>query len=452
MAVWNPTLANLTLMALGSSAPAILLSLIETATTLGSTPGELGPSTIVGSAAFNLLVISAVSIVSVGPETKKIEGVGVFVITATASLFAYIWMFLCLAVFSEDEIEIWEAVVTLVFFFILITAAFIADKIKSCMDKKKGKNPENLEDIFDHDEFIRIMKITNSVDKEVSEEDAEKLRNMKEVLKDKFDTDDVSKIDPHLLKDLGKPASVVPRIQYRLQVGNALTGKKDLVVYKGMVYSAEEKMAKDMKGLHRNKHVGFKCLHYSVTEGAGTLKVEILHHSKEAFSCGIRTKDDTANAGEDYEAVDKRLDFKANEKNKTIEVAIVDDNEWEPDEDFLIELYDLDTEDRLDGADTETRVTIIDDDEPGTLSFAQRSVKVTNKMDKVKVRVVRQNGCDGTVKVKYSMEDGNGDVDDAIPSRHYHAKGGELVFFHGEIEKYIDVKMIKDNIKDTDIL
>ena len=53
--VWNPTIANLTLMALGSSAPEILLSIIETATTLNSTPGELGPSTIVGSAAFNLM-------------------------------------------------------------------------------------------------------------------------------------------------------------------------------------------------------------------------------------------------------------------------------------------------------------------------------------------------------------------------------------------------------------
>jgi hypothetical protein len=53
--VWNPTIANLTLMALGSSAPEILLSVIETVTTLEETPGELGASTIVGSAAFNLL-------------------------------------------------------------------------------------------------------------------------------------------------------------------------------------------------------------------------------------------------------------------------------------------------------------------------------------------------------------------------------------------------------------
>ena len=57
--VWNNTVANLTLMALGSSAPEILLSIIEI---VGGNfyAGKLGPSTIVGSAAFNLMVITAV--------------------------------------------------------------------------------------------------------------------------------------------------------------------------------------------------------------------------------------------------------------------------------------------------------------------------------------------------------------------------------------------------------
>ena len=56
---WNPTVANLTLMALGSSAPEIMLSIIEIVAG-NYYSGELGPSTIVGSAAFNMLVILAV--------------------------------------------------------------------------------------------------------------------------------------------------------------------------------------------------------------------------------------------------------------------------------------------------------------------------------------------------------------------------------------------------------
>ena len=96
-------------MALGSSAPEILLAIIETISSLGECPGELGPSTIVGSAAFNLLMISAVSILAVSKETdkdaddeerdqevepgvKRIFDLGVFAITATASLLAYVCM------------------------------------------------------------------------------------------------------------------------------------------------------------------------------------------------------------------------------------------------------------------------------------------------------------------------------------------------------------------------
>ena len=79
--VWNGTVANLTLMALGSSAPEILLSVIEIC---GNSfyAGELGPSTIVGSAAFNLMVISAVCVTALPEgEGRYIREQSVFVIT-----------------------------------------------------------------------------------------------------------------------------------------------------------------------------------------------------------------------------------------------------------------------------------------------------------------------------------------------------------------------------------
>ena len=90
-------------MALGSSAPEILLSIIETVTTLGKEPGRLGPSTIVGSAAFNFLVISGVSIAAVeSPHYKKVADLGVFTITSISSLFAYVWMYIVLKVWTEN--------------------------------------------------------------------------------------------------------------------------------------------------------------------------------------------------------------------------------------------------------------------------------------------------------------------------------------------------------------
>ena len=143
-AVWNPTLANLTLMALGSSAPEIILNIYETLITLGSTPGELGASTIVGSAAFNFLVISGVSIYAVHEGNddrndeeqkedgtplgvKKIYDMGVFTITCATSLFAYIWVFIAL---KDFEVTVFEAWVTLLMMPVLLVAAYTADKCK----------------------------------------------------------------------------------------------------------------------------------------------------------------------------------------------------------------------------------------------------------------------------------------------------------------------------------
>jgi solute carrier family 8 (sodium/calcium exchanger) len=125
-------------MALGSSAPEILLSVIETAGGLGSCPGELGASTIVGSAAFNLLVISGVSIYAVSEENdtaedrdtstptgiKKINDMGVFAITGICSIWAYVWLFI---VVSDSGVKSGEAWITLIMFFILVVAAFGAD-------------------------------------------------------------------------------------------------------------------------------------------------------------------------------------------------------------------------------------------------------------------------------------------------------------------------------------
>jgi len=142
--VWNPTVANLTLMALGSSAPEILLNVIETVSTLGSKPGELGPSTIVGSAAFNFLVISGISIYSVNESNdertkqelaedktpkgvKKVQDTGVFAITTIWSIVAYIWLYIVLL---DGIVKEWEAYLTLGFFFALILMAYIADCLR----------------------------------------------------------------------------------------------------------------------------------------------------------------------------------------------------------------------------------------------------------------------------------------------------------------------------------
>ena len=126
--IWNETVANLTLMALGSSAPEILLSIIEI---VGNnfTSGDLGPGTIVGSAAFNLLIITAVCMVSIpNHETRAIRGIRVFAVTSFFGLFAYIWIFLVLVVVSPNVVEVWEAFLTFFMFILLVVFSYVVDR------------------------------------------------------------------------------------------------------------------------------------------------------------------------------------------------------------------------------------------------------------------------------------------------------------------------------------
>lgn len=133
--VWNDTVANLSLLALGTSAPEILLSVIEI---VGNNfnSGTLGPGTIVGSAAFNLLVISAICIVSIpAGEIRRIKSLKVFAVTAISGIWAYVWLILVIKVISPGQVDMWEAIVTLLMFPALIFTAFMADR-DCCMKKK----------------------------------------------------------------------------------------------------------------------------------------------------------------------------------------------------------------------------------------------------------------------------------------------------------------------------
>ncbi|XP_069017148.1 sodium/calcium exchanger 2b [Embiotoca jacksoni] len=126
--IWNETVSNLTLMALGSSAPEILLSLIEVCGHEFKA-GQLGPGTIVGSAAFNMFVILGICVWTIPKgETRKIKHLRVFFITAFWSIFAYIWLYLILSVITPGVVEVWEALVTLLYFPVCVILAWIADR------------------------------------------------------------------------------------------------------------------------------------------------------------------------------------------------------------------------------------------------------------------------------------------------------------------------------------
>ena len=67
---------------------------------------------------------------------------GGFSSTSVSSLLAYVWMYIVLQVWSKGVIEVPEAVITFLFFFLLLALAFMADKINEKRRKRRARREE----------------------------------------------------------------------------------------------------------------------------------------------------------------------------------------------------------------------------------------------------------------------------------------------------------------------
>ncbi|XP_070172834.1 sodium/calcium exchanger 2-like isoform X3 [Littorina saxatilis] len=146
--LWNETVANLTLMALGSSAPEILLATGEMVGDLDDREPRdaLGTFTIIGSAAFNLLIITAVCVMSVPTgEVKTIKELGVFIVTSIWSIWAYVWMLIVVQYISPGQIDPWEAWVTLGYLPLFVFMSYLTDR-GCCCAKRKVEGVDSEED------------------------------------------------------------------------------------------------------------------------------------------------------------------------------------------------------------------------------------------------------------------------------------------------------------------
>ena len=333
--VWNPTVANLTLMALGSSAPEILLNVIQCVTELDAIPGELGPATIVGSAAFNFLVITGVSVASVSfadderleehlkeDETergvKKVDAVGVFATTATFSIIAYLWMWYVL---SDSKVTLLEACITVGFMFALAFIAFAFDKLNSAKKDKLMQDrlgdtsahvagavedstaftppiPFSAKEVFEHLIPEELGKLW------ANEQDKKKSAEMKNFLQKTFGTTSVRDIELSELKKVLEGEPLMKRTMYRKM--NAVAQSRP-AIKKGEKYRKEHVMAANYDKSQRNLQWGFKCLHLSVSEANHVASITIENKQGIKGEITVKTRDDTATALDDYEAIDTLL-------------------------------------------------------------------------------------------------------------------------------------------------
>lgn len=117
-----------------------------------------------------------------------------------------------------------------------------------------------------------------------------------------------------------------------------------------------------------------------VSESCGHLEIKLTKKVADDLVFLIRTVDGTAVSPKKYAHYEELVNMGKGQTEHTIKIAIVDDPEYNEDLEFYVEICS-EVGKRLEGDDTQTKVTIKDEDEPGTISFDSRKISV-RKLDK----------------------------------------------------------------------
>ncbi|XP_069799437.1 sodium/calcium exchanger 2 isoform X1 [Dendropsophus ebraccatus] len=484
--IWNETVSNLTLMALGSSAPEILLSVIEVCGH-NFQAGELGPGTIVGSAAFNMFVIIAICVYVIpNGETRKIKHPRVFFVTATWSIFAYIWLYLILAVISPGRVQVWEALVTLLFFPACVVFAWIADKRllfykyvykRYRADKRRGiiietegEFPKSIEmdgklgasaivvPAETKEPGVQDSAAAAAEAKELDESRKEVIRILKE-LKQKYPERELDQL-VEMANYYALLHQQKSRAFYRIQATRMMIGAGNVLKKHAADHSKKPANLQEVtseSGEENTSKIFFQPFNYQCLENCGFVTLNVVCQGGDGgstFYVDYKTEDGSANAGSDYEYSEGTLIFKPGETQKEIKIGIIDDDIFEEDEHFFVRLMNLrvgDAEGMFE-PDGDGRpkarlvspliatVTILDDDHAGIFTFEEKLVHVSESVGVLEVKVVRNSGARGTVVIPYRTVEGTArgggiDFEDAY---------GELEFQNDETVKTLQVKIVDD--------
>ncbi|XP_036080994.1 sodium/calcium exchanger 1 isoform X10 [Rousettus aegyptiacus] len=482
--IWNETVSNLTLMALGSSAPEILLSVIEVCGH-NFTAGDLGPSTIVGSAAFNMFIIIALCVYVVPDgETRKIKHLRVFFVTAAWSIFAYTWLYIILSVISPGVVEVWEGLLTFFFFPICVVFAWVADrrllfykyvykryragKQRGMIIEHEGDRPSSKTEI-EMDGKVVNSHVDNFLDgalvlevDERDQDDEEARREMARILKELKQKHPEKEIEQliELANYQVLSQQQKSRAFYRIQATRLMTGAGNILKRHAADQARKavsmHEVNTEMTENDPVSKIFFEQGTYQCLENCGTVALTIIRRGGDLTNTvfvDFRTEDGTANAGSDYEFTEGTVVFKPGETQKEIRVGIIDDDIFEEDENFLVHLSNVKVSSEASedgileanhisslaclGSPSTATVTIFDDDHAGIFTFEEPVTHVSESIGIMEVKVLRTSGARGNVIVPYKTIEGTArgggeDFEDTC---------GELEFQNDEIVKIITIRI-----------
>jgi len=319
--------------------------------------------------------------------TRRIEEMKVYAITAVTSMFAYIWLLIMLMVWTPDRITVAEGVITFAMFWVLLFAAYAADK-----DFFRAKKPVAPED----EEYTGPAPTLISPDAsdDVAVKNALKMTNG---MSGMDDMDDGAKVD--VLLEAMRPVTAATHTRNAMAW---LTGKRPRPVFDaatgqisgmggagGIMKNPDGTPMKNPDGSPMKQaspksrgtpspnrmrteanmalpvaKVYFETEAVDIMEDAGsvTLVVRRSGHMGDVVSIEYKTADITATAGKDYEATEGTLTFQADQREAKFSVTIIDDDRFEKAESFRVTLSEPSEGCELDTKGTIAMVTILNDD------------------------------------------------------------------------------------------
>jgi len=490
--VWNETVANLTLMALGSSAPEIMLSVIEI-WAKGFKAGDLGPGTIVGSAAFNLfMIIGLCMYVIPDDEVRKIKHLRVFIITASWSVFAYVWLYLILGAISYGRVDSWEGIVTFLFFPATVYTAFVADRrmfFYKYLDKKYRAQRGVIVQSEKGDIENRAEEKFKDFDEDVDPALAEFERNRREYInamkRIRLENPDISLIDLETkAREEVMAKGPKSRAYYRAQATRKMAGKEDATkaFKKQLAAEAEAEKAalseeeaalaasleKKDDGVTR---IMFDPPHYTVMESVGTFEVTVVREGgdlNQTVQVDYKTEDGSASSEGDYIEAIGTLTFGPGETQKMVTLEVLDDDVFEEDEHFYIRISNLRRKDgkpfkeiEVEGEDGRrsmqascqmgtphmATIMILDDDHSGIFGFEDSEAEIVESVGTYELEVKRISGARGKVAIPYNTEDGT-----AKEGTHYEAQEGELMYENEETTKTISIAITDEESYEKNLI
>ena len=361
--VWNQTVANLSLIALGGAAPEVFLSIIELIKHNFEFE-ELGPSEMVASASFNVMVIVSVCVFVIPKgESRRIVNFEVFLVVVAWSMFAYLWLILVTAVISPGIIEVWEAAVTLGFFPLSLACAYLTDIYIAKKKKKKEttssyqlgfknkvlvETTTNNDQAKSHDDSVYLKRFSIEEKDEALKKFEEQRREFIALLKQLrlehplIDSKELELMAAKEMLDRGSKS----RAFDRMTVSKKLTGFSSWRIRKDIRTRQDQSpTAAHQNALDRNvTEVFFSPGHYTVKEDIGAFTVTVCRRNgdmNQQVLVDYVSEDADALAGREYNPIRGTLCFQPGQKKKFIEVTIIDDMVYEGDHHFYIRLFNL---------------------------------------------------------------------------------------------------------------